>query len=249
MYAPAAPDQETTMADDAPSTALTVQPARALRTPVEDLIPVFSTDSFEHYGRIATVMAKASLVPDAQGKLLRGGAGQLLPGGRTGRPLGLQPVRGRAVRLVVHGKLMLEGKLVSAVLESKLGLELNHYYTGEWGKDDYRIYVTDVPAHDEQIAQPAAAHQIPRRPHRRRLGGRVEDPREGRPTKGNWKNQPDVQLQYRGDRTWARLFKPPIMLGVLTDDEIEAFAERQESRRPSLAPGPTWPRWKAPASR
>jgi hypothetical protein len=151
------------------------------------------------------------------------------------------------VRLVVHGKLMLEGKLVAAVLESKLGIELNHYYTGEWGKDDYRIYVTDADLSDEQIAG--------LKPHIKFPGIRIVDGSVGewktlekdRSTKGNWKNQPDVQLQYRGDRTWARLFKSAIMLGVVTDDEIEAFADaRNRAARRLRRPGRCGPGERAP---
>jgi hypothetical protein len=227
------------MADDAPSTALTIQQPRALRTPVEDLVPVFDTNRFEHYGRIATVMARASLVPDSlKGSSFDEAQANCFQVAELADRWGYSPFAVAQCASIVYGKLMVEGKLVAAVLASKLGIELNHYYTGEWGKDDYRIYVTDADLSDEQIAG--------LKPHIKFPGIRIVDGSVGewktlekdRSTKGNWKNQPDVQLQYRGDRTWARLFQPAIMLGVVTDDEIEAFAGRQESRRPSLAAGP-----------
>lgn len=227
------------MSDDAPSTALTVQPQRALRTPVEDLLPVYDSARFDHMGRIASVMAKASLVPDTlKGNGYEEAAANCFQVVELADRWGYSPFAVAQCASVVHGKLMLEGKLVAAVLESKLGIELNHYYTGEWGQDDYRIFVTDTDLTAEQIAG--------LKPHIKMPGIKIIDGSVGEwktkekngATKGNWISQPDMQLQYRGDRTWAKAFKSAIMLGVLTEDDMDAFSDRQESRRPSLSAGP-----------
>jgi hypothetical protein len=228
------------MSDDAhqTSTALTVAQPRQVRIPVEDVVPVYDTARFEQYGRIAAVMARSSLVPAT----VREGDGvancfQVV---ELADRWGYSPFAVAQCASVVHGKLMLEGKLVAAVLESKLGIELNHYYTGEWGQDDYRIFVTDSVLTPEQIDG--------LKPHIKIPGVKIIDGSVGewktwegkgpeKKAKGNWLAQPDVQLQYRGDRTWARLFKSALMLGVLTDDEVEDFADRQEPRK-LLTAGP-----------
>jgi hypothetical protein len=49
---------------------------------------------------------------------------------------------------------------------------------------------------------------------------------------GAWKRQ----LRYMGAREWARAHAPAIMLGVIADDEAEAFDDRQTTRsRPKPA--------------
>lgn len=214
------------------TTQTTAVALRAERAVVEDTIPVFDTARFEHYGRIASVMARASLVPDTlKGNSFEEAQANCFQVVELADRLGFSPFAVAQCASIVYGKLMLEGKLVAAALETKLAKEnfyLRHYYTGEWGKDDYRIYVTDVDLDEEQIFK--------LKPHIKFPGLRIVDGSVGewktlekdKSTKGNWRNQPDVQLQYRGDRTWARLFKAAIILGVLTDDEMDDFSARQE---------------------
>lgn len=228
------------MADDAPqSTALAVQQARPPRIITEDIIPIFDTAKFEMYGRIATVMAKASLVPDTlKGSSFEEGQANCFQVVELADRLGFSPFAVAQCASIVHGKLMLEGKLVAAALDAKLGLILNRYYTGEWGTDDYRIYVTDAMLDADQIAA--------LKPHIKFHNIKIIDGSVGEwktkekngSVKGNWLNQPDVQLQYRGDRTWARLNRPAIMLGIYVDDDFDDLRDRQEPRRPSLAAGP-----------
>lgn len=208
---------------DAPQNLPAVRQERAL---VADMVPVFDTARFEHYGRIAAVMARSSLVPAT----LREGDGvancfQVV---ELADRWGMSPFAVGQAASVVFGKLMLEGKLVAAVLEAKLGLELHHYYTGEWGTDGYRIFVTDTKLDESQIEELRPHIKIP---NVKIIDGSVGEwktfEKDKRTTNGAWLKQPDMQLQYRGDRTWARAFKSAIMLGVLTDDEMEGYEERR----------------------
>lgn len=199
-----------------------VQRSRAV---VADAIPIFDTDRFEHYGRIAAVMARSTLVPAT---LREGDAvANCFQVVELADRWGYSPFAVAQCASVVYGKLMLEGKLVAAVLQSKLALKLNHYFTGEWGKDDYRIFVTDTDLDEKQVAA--------LKPHVKLPGIRIIDGSAGEwktkeksgAVSGNWLRQPDMQLIYRGDRTWARAFESAVMLGVITEDEMEGFSERR----------------------
>lgn len=216
---------------------------RQERQLVADTIPIFDTARFEHYGRIASVMARSEIVPES---LRKGdGVANCFQVVELADRWGYSPFAVAQCASVVYGKLMLEGKLVSAVLESKLGVELHHYYQGEWGTDAYRIYVTDHELDESQIERLRPHIKIP---NVKMVDGSVGEwktfEKDGKTTKGNWLKQPDVQLQYRGDRTWARLFKSALMLGVLTDDEMDSFEDRRleaPAAQPALTAGPPKP--------
>lgn len=193
---------------------------------VSDPIPVLDTARFEHMQRIATVMAHSSLVPDALCKTKVEGQRETVP---------LEPqeivsncflVVNQAVRWgmdpfavaqcvsVVHGKLCYEGKLIAAVIEAKLGIRLKYTWDEKPG-DNLGIVVSGkFPDEDEA----------------RTVTGTV----------GEWKTtgagtpwtakQSRKMLAYRGAREWARLHAPSIMLGVYSDDELDALSDERRSR-------------------
>lgn len=209
-----------------PGTSLTTPqaraPARAVMV-VEDSIPIFDTARFEHYGRIAAVMANASLVPNSlRGQTREEAVANCFMVINQADRWGLDPFAVAQCASVVSGKLMWEGKLISAVIKSKLGLDLHFYFTGEKGSDAYRAYVSDVPFTEEIVAK--------LEPGKSPLGLRVIDGSvaEWKTTNDNWKKQPDMQLRYRGARVWCRAYEPAIMLGVYTDDEMEDLREERE---------------------
>jgi len=216
-------------------TAVAVREVREVRVVHAD-IPVFDTAAFEHMGRIASVMAQASLTPES------------LVGGKVGLPgfnpdvaksncfqvvelayrLGYSPFAVAQCASVVKGKLMLEGKFVAAALDTLLNVELHHYFKGDYGTDDFRIYVTDTELTQEQYDA-----LEPKKPplNVRMIDGSVK---EWRTNNENWKSQPDQQLVYRGTRTWARRYKPGVMLGIIADDEVgevESYSDARESGR------------------
>lgn len=226
--------------DHTPQNLPAVQREKAI---VADTIPVFDTNRFEHYGRIATVLADSSLVPDTlkdrgDRKVSIANCFQVV---ELADRFGYSPFAVAQCASVVHGKLMLEGKLVSAVLSTKLGVKLHHYYIGEWGTPDYRIFVTDRELDESEVLELT--------PHKKIHGVRMVDgsvkewqtfEKNSTNPKGNWKNQPDMQLLYRGDRTWARAYESAVMLGVYADDEMDELQERRlevVSSQPSLTAG------------
>lgn len=217
------------MADDNPQAPTGQQVAvRPVRSVVADTIPVFDTDRFEHYGRIAAVMAKSNLVPDTLIKDREAAQANCFQVVEMADRWGYSPFAVAQCASVVYGKLVFEGKLIHAVMQSKLGVDLQYYYKGTWGTDDYRVYVTDVEITEEQFEQ--------LKPKSYPFGLRMVDgsvgewktfEKDNKTTKGNWLKQPDMQLAYRGARTWVRRYEPALLLGVYSDDEMDELAERR----------------------
>jgi hypothetical protein len=194
------------------------QPTAVLDTRyTQDVIAVLDTGKFEHMQRIATVMAKTSTIPDS------------LKIGEDKKPLDYETVVANCFRVVnqavrwgmdpfavadcasiIHGRLMWEGKLVAAVIDTKLGIKLNYKYD-------------DKPGRDLGITVFA---RIPGELSDREISGRVKDWHRGEKSpwasEGAWKRQ----LRYMGNREWARAHAPAIMLGVYTNDELDDIASR-----------------------
>lgn len=210
-----------------------VRPPRQL---VADVVPIFDSARFEHYGRIASVMARSTLVPQT----LRAGT----PDEAVANCIQVVEFADRAnyspfavaqCASVVHGKLMFEGKLVDAMLQTKLGIELNCYYTGTRGADDRRIYVTDAELTEEQY-EALAPGKYPF--GIRMIDGSIAEwktfEKGGGVSKAWTGQQSEMQLGYKGKRTWARGFRPAVMLGVVTDDEVQDFEDRRLEAAPTL---------------
>ncbi|WP_066470274.1 hypothetical protein [Bosea sp. WAO] len=130
---------------------------------------------------------------------------------------------------IVKGKLCYEGKLVAAVLDAKLGIELTFTYDGKKG-DELGVVVSGV------------------------ING-VTKTVEG--TVGGWKttgtNSPwsspanhPRQLAYRGSREWARVHKPALMLGAYTDDELADLQDASRANRAREVAPPAPPATIAP---
>lgn len=237
------------MTDQQPTTALATRPVREVRV-VEDIIPILDTARFEQMQRIASAMAKGSLIPAT----LRGeytGSGNA----RTLQPFEPEVVVANVFRVVnqavrwnmdpfavidcasvVHGRLMWEGKLVHAVVEARVGVRLNYRF----GKMVSGQFDGSEEGKGEDLAI--------------QVFGKFDDEDDERTIEGtvaqwkttgtnspwgspaNWKRQ----LRYRGSREWARAHSSAVMLGVVTDDEMDADAAREvqvSSARARRTPG------------
>ncbi|MDE0922524.1 hypothetical protein [Aurantimonas coralicida] len=224
------------------STVVATLPDRPRReiARTDDIVPILDTAKFEHMQRVANVMASTSMIPDALSMAK-------ITGQRDPVPLPMEKVVAncflvvnQAVRWgmdpfavaqcvsVVHGKLCYEGKLVSAVLDAKLGLKLHHAFTGEAGKEDRRIFLSDEPFDAETIAELRPGF---RSPDRRIFDGSVAEWKTtGTGTPWTAKNF-DRMLIYRGHRDWCRIYEPAIMLGVYTPDEMLDLSENARANR------------------
>lgn len=193
---------------------------------VENAIPMFDTSQFEHMTRIATVMARASLVPDhiRKGSFEEATANCFMIVNQAMR-WNMDPFSVAQACFILHGKLGYEGKLVAAMLEAKIGSSLDYEWFGEPGKDDYRIKVSGARPTDGLVVS---------------IEGTVGDWKtyekaDGngpRRVKGNWQGLSSRnQLAYRGAREWARLYAPGLLLGVYTPDEMEDMEDDFRARR------------------
>lgn len=212
--------------------------AQPQRIEVIDPIPLLDTGRFEQIQRIASIMARSSLTPDHLRTVTTvddDGNTVYENGRRQIEHLSYEAIFANCFRVVnqamrwgtdpfataectsvVRGKLCYEGKLVAGVLDAKLGIELAYEWNDLKG-DAYGITVSG---------------RTQKRGELKSIKGTVGEwktNRKGSPwlAAGNHTRM----LVYRGAREWARIYKPSLMLGVYTDDEIEAL----ETRR-SIAP-------------
>ncbi len=202
-------------------------PARRMVAPVADVIPVLDTARFEHMQRIATVIARSNMVPETLCMEGQFDKKQSLPFDVVMANVflvvnqavrwGMDPFAVLQQAAVVHGKLCYEGKLVAAVLEAKLGVELDPVWNDKAG-DAFGITITG---------------RLP--------SGKV---REVSGTVGEWKTtgknspwgNPRRQLLYRGTREWARWWAPGLLLGVYTDDELTDLQDNARAQRAMPVP-------------
>lgn len=192
------------------------------RLVVTDPIPVLDSARFEQMYRIAKVMALSSLIPDSLGK---DKDGNLLPIEVVisncflivNQAVGwhMDPFAVAQCASVVKGRVCYEGKLIAAVLDRCAGVVLSYAWNDAQG-DALEITVSGT------IPGEAVARTV------KGTVGAWKTTRTGSP----WAVQPRMQLAYRGAREWGRLHRPAVMLGVYSDDELEAAVERQERRPP-----------------
>jgi hypothetical protein len=221
-----------TPAEGSTTTALTTQ--QRARPMVESVQPLFDTAKFEHFQRAATALMHSSLLPPS----IRGESPQqcfsnlVLVFEQADR--WNMPATSLAQCIsVVFGKLMYEGKVITAMLEGTLGTRLHYHWTGERGTPGYRVYVSDRDfgdLTDEQLAA-LAPDKYPK--GWRCIDGCVGDwqtfQKDGRTVNPAWTGAASRnQLAYRGSREWARLYEPGKMLGVYGDDEITAWEDRRD---------------------
>lgn len=205
---------------------------RPMAQPVTSAGALYDTDKFAHMQRMATALAHGTMLPAA----VRGSDHQecfsnLLIVFDMAERLRVTPIALAQSISMVHGKMVLEGKLVNAAITNVLGMTLYPWWVGTRGADDYRIYLSDTPWDEEAIERLQPGSSI--------LGRRLVDGSVGewktlakdRSVMPAWQGvQTQNQLLYRATREFARRYEPAIMLGVYTDDEISAAEERGAAR-------------------
>lgn len=197
--------------------AIATLPLQAVDTRyTQDVIPILDTSKFEHMQRLATVMAKMSVLPES----LRKEGNTALPHETVVANCfrivnqavrwGMDPFALMDCASIIHGKLMWEGKVIAAVLDAKLGVQLDYTFNDATGQD-FGVTVSGTLPNETKV---------------RTIEGRVKDwhrgPKSPWANEGAWKRQ----LRYMGAREWARAHKPSVMLGVYGDDEFEGLMAR-----------------------
>lgn len=187
----------------------------------QDVIPVLDTSKFEHMQRIATVMARSSVIPESlrKGKDEKGVEIWLSEDVVIANCFrivnqavrwGMDPFAVADCASIVYGRMMWEGKLIAAVLDAKLGINLKYDFNDKPGQAFGVTVSATLPGE----------HEV------RTIEGCVKDWHKG--AKSPWANEGawKRQLRYMGAREWARAHKPSVMLGIYTDDELDGAMSR-----------------------
>lgn len=193
-------------------------PARQAPKPVRvvsdsgPLAHLLDTARFEHLQRIALIMATASLIPDhLKGRSQQETLGNCFLVVNQSLRWGLDPFAVAAETYSVSGKLGFQGKLIAALVNARSNLEGKLKYEFKGTGDNRTVTVIGRFA-DEDF-------------------DRTVDLSVGQAKTSNkmWTNDPDQKLIYSAATKWARRHCPEVLLGVLTDDDLERIAESQAS--------------------
>jgi hypothetical protein len=194
-------------------TAVVVSPKREIRV-VEDDSPlayIMDTAKFEHCYRIAEAMSRASLIPQH----LKGGTREETAANcflvvNQALRWHMDPFLIAPETYAIQGKLGYQGKLVAAVINTRAGLaeKLSYEFSGTKGTDDFTVTVS---GRFEGEAQPRTVSVS--------VG-------QAKTQNQMWTKDPEQKLVYTGSIRWARRHKPEIIMGVVTDDDLDAVREQ-----------------------
>lgn len=107
---------------------------------------------------------------------------------------------------VVNDRVSYESQLIHAVIEERAPIagRLRHSYSGAGEKRRCKVWAY-IAGEDDPLE--------------------YESPEIGQIKVKNsplWLSKPDLQLYYNASRDWARVYFPEVILGVYSEDEIEA---------------------------
>ena len=155
---------------------------------------------FEQLQRVGNLLAASQFVPK---HLQKKPQDCFLVVGQALR-WGMDPFAVAQCTYVVHGSLGYEGKIVTAAINTcgKLENNLAFNYDGE-GKDRSCTISGKLKGEDEARAVKILLKDV-----------KTENPK--------WVTMVDQMLSYRGSREWARRHMPEAMLGIKSDDELQA---------------------------
>jgi len=195
--------------------SVTKQKNAIARPVVQDAtVAVMDSARFEQLQRIAMTLAAGTLTPRHL----------IVPGDREATIANCFRVANQAIRwgydpfavadesYVVHGRLGYQGKLVAAVVNTRARLlgRLSYSFTGEGPK----MTVT-VSGQFEGEAKP------------RTVSLSVA---QAKTENQMWSVDPEQKLVYSGTIRWARRHCPEVVMGVLTDDDLEKIRESDGDR-------------------
>ena len=149
--------------------------------------------------KLAEMMSRAKLVPSH----LQGSPGDCLLIVEQAMRWNMSPFAVAQCASSIKGKLMFEGKLVVAAVETSGALDglLDYEFTGQ---GDTRKIIVSGKRRGE--AKPRTVEVALK---------------DAKTDNGMWTKQPDQQLVYHGARVWARRWTPAVMLGVYTREEFD----------------------------
>jgi hypothetical protein len=172
-----------------------------------EVVPFGSTGLVPHNMdealRLAEFMSRARTVP----KHLQDSPGDCLMAIEQAMRWGMSPFAVAQATSIISGKLMFEGKLVAAAVETSGAIvgQLEYEFSGE---GDARAVKVSGTRRGE--TNPRTVTVVLK---------------EARTNNEMWRRQPDQQLVYHGARVWARRWTPAVILGVYSREEMGPIIE------------------------
>jgi len=168
---------------------------------------LLQTETFNQMQRVAIAIGGSSLCP----KHLKGSnqsetVGNCLRVVNQAYRWGFDPFAVADESYVVHGKLGYQGKLVAAVVNSRAGLKERLAYDFKGEGDERTVIVSATFQGSEKVLT-------------------IElSVKQAKTENDMWKKDPDQKLCYSGAIKWARRYCPEVIMGVLTDDDLERMS-------------------------
>lgn len=204
---------------------LAPRPPREIRV-VESSNPVMSTAGFEHLIRVARLMGQSGMMPASLVTDGKGDNAKFLPEdvilarafliAEQASRWDESPMAIMQCASLVHGKLMWEGKLVHAILESKFGILLSYRF-GTWDPATETVNL-DAEGAGDGLGVIVSGKVDDRTEEIHGCVGLWKTTGNGSPWKPGAMRR---QLRYRGAREWSRAYRPSAILGIITDDEVD----------------------------
>lgn len=118
---------------------------------------------------------------------------------------------------VVGGKLAYQGKMVAAVVNARAALKtkLDYKFTGTKGTPEYTCTVSATLEGEETPRESSLAYK------------------DAKTSNSMWTKDPEQKLAYSAVVRWARRYCPEVVLGVLTDDDLERIAQTERDITPA----------------
>jgi len=195
------------------------KPQRLIVHDESPLAYMLDTQRFEHSYRIATAISQQSLLPDH------------LRLDRNKQPLPREAVAANCLRIVnqairwnvdpfalvdetyvVAGRLGYQGKLIIAIVNARAGLvgRLSYEFTGR-GTANLAVTVSGTFRGSRSPQSATLTLKQAKTPNKM------------------WITDPEQKLIYSAVTRWARRFCPEVLLGILTEDDIDRIESRAEA--------------------
>lgn len=156
--------------------------------------------TMEQAFRLADMMASQKLVP----KHLQGSPGDCLMVVEQAMRWNMSPFAVAQATSLVQGKMMYEGKLVAAAVETMGAITgwMDYVFTGENGN---RAVIASATRRGESSPREVEVTLA-----------------EAKTANQWWSKMPDQMLVYHAARVWARRWTPSVILGVYSPEEMSA---------------------------
>jgi len=184
--------------------ALVISPDKVNKPIVHsDSSALMDTAKFEHMQRVATMFSKSKILP----QIYQNDMPSCFIAVHMAARMGIDPFTFMQNSYVVQGKPALEGKLMIAILNARGGYVdgIEYEYSGK--DDDYgcRAFGTlrNGKVHEARVDIKLAKAE----------GWYAKNPK--------WKNMPDQMLAYRSAAFLLRKYRPELLMGLQTFEEVE----------------------------